>query len=331
MKEGFSMAKYADYGIAGKVAIVTGAGTGIGRSCAEELAKAGAQVALFGRRMEKLEETARLCSANWNGCPERSGPESLPGVLAVSVDVSDPAQVENGVEQVIRTFGQVDILINDAGIESRLKPGESFFGTLFEKLTPEEYLRFFEIHTLGHYLMCNAVIPGMRERHFGRIVNITSVNSNKHSDFGGLTRPLDQVENAYMHRSIEDIYDRFLNIVSEGRSMSTESVDEIAQGRVWCGTDALNIGLVDEIGTLEDAVNWVASEAGDPDLANWNISGYPKPQTSQEMLMEMFKSSSSANVFKGTVLENTAEVLLGLSKQKDIQILARMPYDVIVR
>lgn len=172
------MAKYADYGIAGKVAIVTGAGTGIGRSCAEELAKAGAKVALFGRRMEKLEETARLC-AKWTRSTESSDREREQGfamrVLAVSVDVSDPKQVKSGVEQVIRTFGQVDILINDAGIESRLKPGESFFGTLFDKLTPEEYLRFFEIHTLGHYLMCNAVIPGMRERHFGRIVNITSV------------------------------------------------------------------------------------------------------------------------------------------------------------
>ncbi len=157
------MPMYAEYALAGRTAIVTGAGTGIGRSCAEELAKAGARVALFGRRMEKLEETKALCL-----------PYGQP-VLALSVDVSDPGQVREGVARVTAELGSAEILINNAGIESRLKPGKSFFGTLFDKLTPEEYIRFFEIHTLGHYLMCNAVIPGMQARHFGRIVNITSV------------------------------------------------------------------------------------------------------------------------------------------------------------
>ena len=157
--------KYLDYGFEGRVAIVTGAGTGIGRSCAEELAAGGAKVALFGRRMEKLEETLNLCM------------QYTQEVIAVSVDVSDPEGVKAAVAEVIEAFGQIDILINDAGIESRLQPGESFFGTLFDKLTPEEYIRFFEIHSLGHYLMCNAVIPYMQERHFGRIVNITSINA----------------------------------------------------------------------------------------------------------------------------------------------------------
>lgn len=157
------MATYLDYKLAGKTAIVTGAGSGIGRACAEELAKAGAKVALFGRTAEKLEGTKALCS------------QYTQDVLALSVDVSDEVQVKSGVAKVLEAFGQVDILINNAGVESRLQPGESFFGTLFDKLTPEEYLKFFRIHTLGHYLMCLAVIPGMQQRHFGRIVNITSV------------------------------------------------------------------------------------------------------------------------------------------------------------
>lgn len=163
-------------------------------------------------------------------------------------------------------------------------------------------------------------------------VNITSVNSNKHSDFGNLTRPLDKVETDYMYRSIEDIYSRFLSIVSTGRSMSTEDVDEIAQGRVWCGVDAIGIGLVDEIGSLEDAVNWVIAEAGDADLSNWNIAGYPKPKSSQEMLMDMFNTGNKdANVFAGTFLEGTASTLLKLSTQKEPQVLARMPYDIVIR
>ncbi|MDR0937109.1 MAG: SDR family oxidoreductase [Oscillospiraceae bacterium] len=156
------MAKYLDYGFTGRTAIVTGAGTGIGRSCAEELAKGGAKVALFGRRLDKLKETAAECR------------RYTPDVLAVACDVSNEIAVYNGVKQVTNAFGGVDILINNAGVESDLKPGQTF-RDLFEQQPPEEYLRFFRIHAMGHYLMCLAVLPSMKEKHFGRVVNITSV------------------------------------------------------------------------------------------------------------------------------------------------------------
>ena len=156
------MAKYADFGIEGRIAIVTGAGTGIGRSCAEELAKAGARVALFGRRMGPIEEARDEC-------------RKYSGAIGLSVDVSDEAAVKDGVGTVLEQFGRVDILINNAGIEARLLPGQSFFGDLFDTMEPEEYLQYFKIHSLGHYLMNLAVIPGMRERQYGRICNVTSI------------------------------------------------------------------------------------------------------------------------------------------------------------
>ena len=92
----------------------------------------------------------------------------------MSVDVSDKASVEAGVAEVLKAFGKIDILINNAGIESRLKPGQTF-DDLFDTLEPEAYIKFFEVHTLGHYMMNLAVIPSMQQNHFGRIVNITSV------------------------------------------------------------------------------------------------------------------------------------------------------------
>ena len=157
------MAQYLDYGFQGKAAIVTGAGTGIGRSCAVELAKGGAAVALFGRRAELLEEVREECL------------KYTDRAMAQSVDVSDEHSVKTGVGKVMEAFGKVDILVNNAGIDSRYNPGESIFGDYFDKLTPEEYLQFTKIHTLGHYLMNLAVIPSMQKHRFGRVVNVSSV------------------------------------------------------------------------------------------------------------------------------------------------------------
>ena len=121
-------------------------------------------------------------------------------------------------------------------------------------------------------------------------LNIVKLGSNKHSGMLSLTSPLDPEETEYMQASVERIYDRFVNIVSQGRDLEPAFVDSIAQGRVWTGADALQIGLVDEIGTLEDALNYAINvvEPG-TDLSKWNVAEYPKPQTPMEMMMESDK------------------------------------------
>ena len=159
------MRHYLDYGFEDKTAIVTGAGTGIGEACAIELAKGGVKVALFGRRTAPLEKVKEECR------------KYTDGVLALSVDVSDKKAVTEGVGEVLKEFGKVDILINNAGIESPVKYGEIPFEVFFDNLEPEEYLRFFEVHALGHYLMNLAVIPSMLKNQYGRIVNITSITA----------------------------------------------------------------------------------------------------------------------------------------------------------
>jgi NAD(P)-dependent dehydrogenase (short-subunit alcohol dehydrogenase family) len=155
--------QYLDYGFSGRAAIVTGSGTGVGASCAVELAKGGAKVALFGRRTAPLEETREECL------------KYTDDVLVLSVDVSDETAVKTGVGKVLEQFGKVDILVNNAGIDLHHEPGQTFFEDLFDTHTREEFLRFTEIHVLGHYNMNLAVIPSMRENRFGRVVNVTSV------------------------------------------------------------------------------------------------------------------------------------------------------------
>ena len=83
--------------------------------------------------------------------------------------------MKTAVAKVLGTLGKVDILINNAGVESRVKPGETIWDTCFDTLTPDQYMSFFKTHTLGHYLMNLAVIPSMQKNHFGRVVNVTSV------------------------------------------------------------------------------------------------------------------------------------------------------------
>lgn len=169
-------------------------------------------------------------------------------------------------------------------------------------------------------------------------VTYTPVNSNKHSDIMSMMRPLDGAETAYMQASVERIYDRFVSVVSDGRNLEPGFVDSIAQGRVWTGRDALSIHLVDEIGTLEDAIQWAADASSesldDADLSKWHVVEYPKPQTSLEMILEMFGSTPSGEeIFAGTPLEGVARSLLNwsssLKERQSSVMVARMPYDIV--
>ncbi|MCR5407981.1 MAG: signal peptide peptidase SppA [Bacteroidales bacterium] len=106
-------------------------------------------------------------------------------------------------------------------------------------------------------------------------VNFETVKSDPHAGAGGIFTGLDAEEEAWYQKEIEDIYTNFLNVVAAGRDMTPEKVDDIAQGRVWAGKDALKIGLVDETGSLLDAIDYIAKEAG---LSKYKIVVAPEKQ-----------------------------------------------------
>lgn len=164
-------------------------------------------------------------------------------------------------------------------------------------------------------------------------VNITTVSTNRHGDMYSGTRPLDKAETEYMQASVERIYDRFTTLVSEGRGMDKDYVDSIAQGRVWAGSDALELGLVDRIGTIKDAIMYAVSSAkGDygQDLSNWQIVEYPRPLTTMEKIMEAL-GGSSAEVFAGTPLESVEKAFKGWSGTQSGQVYARIPYEIEIK
>jgi NAD(P)-dependent dehydrogenase (short-subunit alcohol dehydrogenase family) len=140
--------------LAGKVAIVTGGGTGIGRAIALGLAQEGAKVALVGRRKDKLEEAAAEIR---NGSGE---------VIAITADITQSADTKDAVAQVEKQFGKLNVLVNNAGALSV---------STIESISEDDWDRIISTNLKGPFLMSRAALPAMRRAGGGSIVNIGSV------------------------------------------------------------------------------------------------------------------------------------------------------------
>jgi 3-oxoacyl-[acyl-carrier protein] reductase len=154
--------------LSGQVALVTGAGRGIGRAIAMVLARAGARVALTARTETQLQEVAAEIRANGGEADD---------VLVIPADVAEEAQVQAMTEAVVDAWGRLDILVNNAGLID--------FGPL-HKIEPERWDRVIAANLTGPYLCCRAVAPIMARQGTGRIVNITSVSAQTGGVSGGV-------------------------------------------------------------------------------------------------------------------------------------------------
>jgi NAD(P)-dependent dehydrogenase (short-subunit alcohol dehydrogenase family) len=140
--------------LSGKVALVTGGGRGIGRGIALALAKYGAKVAVMARSTIEVEQVANEIRA-------------MGGMaLALSGDVGSYADVQHVVAQTTTELGAIDILVNNAAI--------IYVGGLIEETNPETWLQTQQINLVGTYYTIHEILPGMKTRGYGRIVNISS-------------------------------------------------------------------------------------------------------------------------------------------------------------
>jgi protease-4 len=123
-------------------------------------------------------------------------------------------------------------------------------------------------------------------------VTFDGVKTAPYADFPTATRPLNEAEAKRMQHAVDNIYTLFKSRVSVGRKLRPEDVDSIAQGRVWTGTDALKIGLVDAIGGLDRAISSAAALAK---VKTYKVIGYPEPRDKIKELFHKMNSSTDAS------------------------------------
>ena len=162
-------------------------------------------------------------------------------------------------------------------------------------------------------------------------VNVTPVNSNEHADMYNCLRPLTKAETAYMQKTVENVYARFTDIVAEGREMTPQQVENLAQGRVWTGAEAVANGLADEIGNIQDALTYAAlSIDGINSLEDVQILEYPKPQSTLDLLLESF-GAATPSTFAGTAFENVEQAFMNTKATETGKTYARLPYEIVIR
>lgn len=156
-------------------------------------------------------------------------------------------------------------------------------------------------------------------------LNSETVKTNRHSDIMSGYRPLNNTEIAFIQSAIEQIYTEFIELVSQGRNMTPEEVDNIAQGRVWSGIDATKIGLADEIGGIYDALKSAASLA---EIESFRVVEYPAKKDPFEKLLEIF-SQTSVNIEK---MQDPFALIdyayRQLREQSGVTHYARLPFNV---
>ncbi len=199
----------------------------------------------------------------------------------------------------------------------------------------------------GYYISCSAdkifanantitgsigvfgILPNMQKFWNNKIgITFDRFETNPHADLVSANKPLDEKEMQYMTNMVADIYNDFTMKVATGRHMQQAQVDSIGQGRVWSGEDAKNLGLVDEIGNLQDCIKAVAAQAG---LTDYAVKELPTQIDPFQKLVEELTGQEQAKVMKDVMGEHykTYENARSFMQMKGVQ--ARLPFMIEIK
>lgn len=160
-------------------------------------------------------------------------------------------------------------------------------------------------------------------------VNFDVVKTNQYADFGMLTRPMNDGEKSLVQMYVNQGYDTFLTRCSDGRGISKEELDKIAQGRVWTGSNAKEIGLVDVLGGLDKALEIAIAKAG---VDGYTVMSYPAKKSFYESLMDTNPGNYvKARMLKGTIGEVYQQFSALENFDKCDRIQARVPFELNIQ
>ena len=153
--------------------------------------------------------------------------------------------------------------------------------------------------------------------------------TNENADFGTITQPLTEFQYSKLQQMVVKTYDDFTRRVAEGRGLTQTYVDSIGQGRVWSGADAIELGLVDKLGDMEDAIAYAAEKANLG--SDYKVTEWPKQKDFFTRLMESMNEGDKLDVAMKQKLGAYYDYLKGLDNlQKNTGIQARLPFDMII-
>jgi protease-4 len=196
----------------------------------------------------------------------------------------------------------------------------------------------------GYYISCGAdkifaspstitgsigvfgIIPNF-EKFFNNKMGITfdGVKTNENADFISTTKPLSKFQYDLIQIEVERVYSTFIEHVAKGRNMTTEQVDSIGQGRVWSGSDALEIGLIDEFGGLDKAIEEAKNLA---ELENYRIIEFPKQKEPIEQIMDDLLGKTKIKLLQNELGSNYKYYQFIKEVENMNGIQARLPFEV---
>ncbi|UCH19437.1 MAG: glucose 1-dehydrogenase [Deltaproteobacteria bacterium] len=246
------------FSLDGKVAIVTGGGTGLGKAICHAFARAGADVVIAGRRIEPLNETA----TEVRNLGQRA--------MAISTDVTDSRQVEKLVGKTIAEFDKVDIMVNNAGIARGIEPSPRDdipikLGPIWE-LSDDKWRRATDLNLGGTFYCCRAVAEHMLKRKRGKVINMASVGGMR-AQKGWFTYPAAKAGVIMLTKALAVTWARdniqvnviapgFIKVVDASPGLKEPNPDFIPMGRFG---EPKDVGLL-AVFLASDASNYITGE-----------------------------------------------------------------------
>jgi protease-4 len=196
----------------------------------------------------------------------------------------------------------------------------------------------------GYYIACNAdsvfadantitgsigvfsILPNFQSFFKNKLgISFDGVKTGPYADLGNSTRPLTETEKRFMQNAVDTTYHTFKSRVAVGRKKDLMYIDSIAQGRVWTGSRAISVGLVDRIGTMQDAVNCAVGMAK---LKSYRIKEYPQKKNFLEQILENYKKTVKVNLIKEEIGSKEYNMLQQLKQVKNMfgEPQSRLPF-----